>query len=149
MAAVNRYRADLRELQFLLFEQFGIDELLGAPPFEAWGPDEVRLVLDEVYRFACEISGPLNAVGDEQGCRLNEGQVAAPDGFRDAWTRLHQAGWNMLSADPELGGQGAPITLQSLADELLSGSNTSFQMYPGLTSGAAELIECFGTEAQR
>ncbi len=147
--AVNRYRADLRELQFLLFEQFGLGDLLGQPPFADWGPDEVKLVLDEVYRYACEVSGPLNGIGDSQGARLVDGQVKAPTGFADAWAKLYEAGWQQLSAEAEFGGQGAPLTLQNLADELISGSNTSFQMYPSLTTGAAELIVSFGTDAQR
>ncbi len=147
--AINRYRADLRELEFVAFEQLGLHELLGQPPFDAWGADEVKLVLNEVHRFACEVSGPLNSIGDQEGCRLIDGQVHAPSGFHQAWKKLHEAGWAILSAHAEWGGQGAPLTLQALANELLSGSNTSFQMYAGLTVGAAELIVSFGTEAQK
>ncbi|HKU44108.1 MAG TPA: acyl-CoA dehydrogenase [Polyangiales bacterium] len=147
--AVNRYRADLREFEFVLFEQLKLQELLGKPPFEAWGVDEVKMVLPEVYRFACEVSGPLNQVGDQIGCKLVDGQVKTPEGFREAWKRLHEAGWNTLSAEAEHGGQGAPRTLGSVVTELISGSNTSFQMYGGLTLGAAELIMSFGTEQQK
>ncbi len=39
--AQNRYKADLREMRFLLFEQFKLGEVLGQAPFEAWGQDEV------------------------------------------------------------------------------------------------------------
>src|SRR3954466_15385096 len=70
VARINRYKADLRELHFLLFEQFKIQELLGKAPFEAWGEDEVRGSIAECYRFVREVLGPLNAVGDAQGCRL-------------------------------------------------------------------------------
>ena len=41
--AINRYKADLREISFLLFEQFKLDELLGKAPFEGWGEDEVKI----------------------------------------------------------------------------------------------------------
>ena len=44
---INRYKADLREFQFLLFEQFKLGELLGKAPFEAWGPDEVKTSIAE------------------------------------------------------------------------------------------------------
>ena len=30
----------------------------------AWGRDEVSMVLDEAYKFSCEVLGPINAVGD-------------------------------------------------------------------------------------
>jgi alkylation response protein AidB-like acyl-CoA dehydrogenase len=147
--AVNRYRADLREIEFVLFEQFKLQDLLGRPPFQEWGPDEVKLVLSEVYRYACEVSGPLSAIADREGCKLIDGQVYTPSGFRQAWSKLHEAGWAILAADNEYGGQDAPMTLQALSNELISGSNTSFQMYAGLTLGAAELIVSFGTPAQR
>ena len=44
--AQNRYKADLREMRFLLFEQFKLGEVLGQPPFDAWGPDEIVMVLE-------------------------------------------------------------------------------------------------------
>jgi alkylation response protein AidB-like acyl-CoA dehydrogenase len=146
---VNRYKADLREIEFVLFEQLKLQELLGKPPFEAWGRDEVELVLPEVYRFATEVSGPLNQTGDLEGCKLKDGHVKTPSGFIEAWKKLNEAGWGVLSAEPEFGGQGAPRTLGSVVTEILSGSNTSFQMYSGLTLGAAELIASFGTEQQK
>jgi len=147
--AVNRYKADLREIQFVLFEQLKLQELLGKAPFENWGLDDVQLVLPEVYRFACEGSGPLNQVGDQEGCKLIAGQVKAPSGFKEAWRRLYEAGWATLTAEPEFGGQAAPRTLGAVVTELISGSNTSFQMYGGLTLGAMELIASFGTDEQK
>jgi alkylation response protein AidB-like acyl-CoA dehydrogenase len=48
-----------------------------------------------------------------------------------------------------MGGQGAPFTLSALSEEMISGSNTAFNMYPGLSMGAAEVIQHFGTDAQR
>jgi alkylation response protein AidB-like acyl-CoA dehydrogenase len=147
--AINRYKADLREIEFVLFEQLKLGDLLGQPPFEAWGTDEVKMVLSEVQRFAYEVSGPLNSVGDQEGCKLVDGQVLTPSGFREAWQRLHEAGWSILSVEAAHGGQGAPLTLQAVANELISGSNTSFQMYGGLTLGAAELIISFGTASQK
>jgi alkylation response protein AidB-like acyl-CoA dehydrogenase len=147
--AVNRYKADLREIQFVLFEQLKLQELLGKPPFEAWGLEDIQLMLPEVYRFATEVSGPLNQIGDQEGCKLIDGHVKAPTGFKEAWKRLHEAGWGTLSAPSEWGGQDAPHTLGAVVTELISGSNTSFQMYSGLTLGAAELIASFGTDEQK
>src|SRR4051794_3431731 len=104
----NRYKADLRELQFLLFEQFPIEDVLGKKPFEAWGKDECLMVLDESYKFACEVLGPLNAVGDREGCRIEDGRVKTPTGFKEAWDKLHEAGWKTVGLDPEFDGQGSP-----------------------------------------
>jgi alkylation response protein AidB-like acyl-CoA dehydrogenase len=147
--AVNRYKADLREIEFVLFEQLKLQELLGKSPFEQWGLEEVKMVIPELYRFATEVSGPINQIGDQEGCKLIDGHVKTPSGFKEAWQRLREAGWSGLAVETEHGGQGAPRTLGSVGTELMSGSNTSFQMYSGLTMGAAELISSFGTDEQR
>ena len=146
---INRYKADLREFTFLLFEQFKLGELLGKEPYEGWGEEEVRTSLAECYRFAREVLGPLNVVGDIEGCKLKDGKVVTPTGFKDAWKKLYEAGWKAISVPPELGGAGAPRSVQVLIEEMLSGSNTAFNMYPGLAYGAAEVIEQFGTPEQK
>lgn len=147
--AQNRYKADLREMQFLLFEQFGFGDLLGKEPFAEWGPEEVKMVLDECYRFATEVLGPINAVGDREGVKLEGGEVKVPAAYETAWKKLYEAGWRQLAVPQEYGGQGAPATLQAVAEELFSGANPAFMMYPGLSHGAAELIAEFGTPEQR
>jgi len=147
--AINRYKADLREMSFLLFEQFKVGDVLGKAPFEAWGEDEVKTTLGEVYRWVKEVTGPLNVVGDMQGCKLEGGRVVTPTGFKDAWNKLYEAGWNSIGVSPEYGGAGSPAAVQVLVLELLAGSNPAFAMYPGLAHGAAEVIQHFGTPEQK
>jgi alkylation response protein AidB-like acyl-CoA dehydrogenase len=144
----NWYKADLREMWFVLFEQFKFGELVGREPFAAWGVEEAKAVLQELYRFAKDVLGPLNATGDRQGCHLEAGQVHAPKAFKEAWRQLYEAGFKTVSVKPEHGGQGAPQMLHVLVEEILSGSNSAFNMYPGLASGAAEVIQQCGTPAQ-
>jgi alkylation response protein AidB-like acyl-CoA dehydrogenase len=146
---INRYKADLREFTFLLFEQFRMGEILGASPFAAWGAEDVKTTLVECYRWAREVTGPLNATGDREGCRLQGGRVETPSGFKEAWTSLYEAGWKSVGVDGEYGGAGAPRAVQLLVEELLSGANVAFNMYSGLTYGAAEVLEVFGTPEQK
>jgi alkylation response protein AidB-like acyl-CoA dehydrogenase len=145
----NRYKADLREIRFLLFEQFRLDELLGTGPFEAWGRDDVLMAMDGAYKFACEVFGPLNAVGDRVGCRIEGGRVTTPPGFKEAWKRLYEAGWKSVALSSAHDGQGGPFSLYIVLDEFLAGANTALHMYSGLAYGAAEVIEHFGTSRQR
>jgi alkylation response protein AidB-like acyl-CoA dehydrogenase len=147
--AYNRYKADLRELRFLLFEQFRLDELLGKAPFAAWGRDECVATLGECYRWVREVIGPLNTVADAEGCRLEGGHVITPRGFKEAWKSLYEAGWKQLAVDAEWGGAEAPHSLQVLVEEMISGANTAFSMYSGLAFGAAEVIATFGTDEQK
>ena len=147
--AQNLYKADLREVNFVLFEQFKLGEILSKDPYEGWGEEEVKAVLQGCYRFCCEVLGPLNGPGDEQGCRLENGQAYVPEGFKQAWDALYEAGWKTLGVLPEFDGQGAPKALFVMAEEMITGANTAFSMYPGLAHGAAELIEAFGTHEQK
>jgi alkylation response protein AidB-like acyl-CoA dehydrogenase len=148
--AQNRYKADLRDMRFVLFEQFRLGELLGGDSkFADWDVDAINEVLNQAYRFACDVLGPLNAVGDRHGCKVVDGEVKTPPGFKAAWTKFYEAGWKSLAVEPEHGGQGAPLTLQVLVEELMSGANVAFGMYPGLAHGAAEVVTVFATAEQR
>jgi alkylation response protein AidB-like acyl-CoA dehydrogenase len=146
---INRYKANLRDLSFLLFEQFGLQELLGKAPYQDWGREEVESVLDEVYSWVQKYLGPYNAIGDQEGCRLENGSVKVPTGFKEAWKALYEAGWRSLAVEEKFGGQNGPFSLSMLAEEMMCGANTSFNMYPALTQGAADVIIEFGTPEQQ
>ena len=147
--AINRYKADLRELSFVLFEQFRVHELSGRAPYSEMGEAETREILKSTYKFATDVLGPLNSVGDRVGCRLEDGRVITAPGFKEAWTLLHEQGIKLLGVPTEYGGLNAPQSVVVGVEELLSGANTAFNMYPGLAFGAAELIGQCGTEAQK
>ena len=145
---INRYKADLRDYKFLLFEQFRLQDVLGAAPYEDWDRDNVEMVMGELYKWACDVLGPLHSVGDA-GCKLENGKVTTPPGFQQAWKSLYEAGWGGLSVPTEYGGQAGPATLYTVSEEIMSGANTAFTMYPALTMGVAEVIHAHGTEAQK
>jgi len=149
MSNQNYYKANLRDLSFLLFEQFHLEELLGKAPYASWGKDEVTAVLEEAYGWVQKHMGPYNASGDAEGCRLEHGQVRVPSGFSDAWKALFEAGWRTLAVEEKYGGQAGPMTLAMMVEEFMCGSNTSFNMYPALTQGAADVIVAFGTPEQQ
>ncbi len=144
----NYYKADLRDYKFLFFEQFQLDTLLGQGELEDWGKEEVETVLDGLYQWSCDVLGPLNGSGDRQGCRIENGRVITPDGFAKAWKEVYKNGWRELGVPPEHGGQGGPYSLYVATDEIQSGANTSFAMYPGLSEGVLNVVLKFGTEEQ-
>ncbi len=147
--AQNQYKADLREYSFALFEQFGLRDILAEPPFDGFTEEDVKMLLSECYRFSCDVLGPLNRIGDEHGSRLENGAVVTAPGFKEAWNKLYEAGWKSLGVSPEYDGQGAPKLVQYIAEEMMSGANAAFNLFPGLAYGAAELIEECGTAEQR
>ncbi len=146
---INHYKTDLRDMHFLLFELYRLDALFGKEPYKEWAVDDAKMILQEVYKWSCEVIGPLNRSGDVQGCTLENGRVTTPDGFKKAWDSLYEAGWRQLAAPEEWGGSAAPFALAVLVGEMLSGANTAFNMYSGLTEGMAEVVEVFGSDEQK
>ena len=101
-SAINRYKADLREMFFVLFEQFGFNDIAGQGPYDGWDEETAKSILNETYRFAREVMGPLNGSGDREGCRLVDGSVITPKGFKDAWKKLAEAGIKQVSVPESL-----------------------------------------------
>ena len=60
----NRYRADLRDIMFVLLEQHRVGELLGEPPRGGWGGEEVRDVVSAAYKIFCYVLGQINYRGN-------------------------------------------------------------------------------------
>ncbi len=138
------YDAPLRDMRFVLHELHGLDRMRDG--FPDLGPELVDSVLEEAARFASEVLLPLNAPGDE-GCRLENGVVRTPAGFRDAYDAYREGGWPSLAGDPAHGGQGLPECVAALVKEIVCSANLSFSLYPGLTRGATEALSRHGSEA--
>ena len=92
---------------------------------------------------------PLNAVGDREGCRLENGVVRTPTGFRAAFDLVREGGWTGLDCDPAYGGQGMPYVLATAVGQMAAAANMAFNMYQGLTHGAYSAIHAHGSEEQK
>ena len=89
-----------------------IDEIAALPGYEAAARAEpVDAILDEAGEFAGEVLAPLNAVGDRERSRLENGVVRTPAGFKAAYERSSPAAGTALPFDPAHGGQGLPLAL--------------------------------------
>ncbi len=144
------YKAPLRDMKFLLHEVFDYDEHYKTlPGGEEATPDVVDAILEESARFAESEIAPLNQSGDEEGCRLENGKVITPKGFKEAYQTYKDSGWPSLSHPPEHGGQGLPMSLGLIKHEIIATANWSWSMYPGLSIGAMNTIFLHGTEEQK
>lgn len=142
------YIAPVEDMTYLLNEVFKASESFATlPEFGEVNTELVRTILEEAGRFCAEVLQPLNQAADIEGCRLEAGLVHTPRGFPDAYRRFVEAGWPGLSAPGAFGGQGLPRTVQILVDEMLSGANLSFGLFPGLSRGAVEAVEAHASEA--
>ncbi len=146
------YTPPLRDMQFVMHEVLKVTEdLKSMPRYADVDADTVNAVLEEAGKFATEVLLPLNAVGDEQGCKIDQAthEVSTPEGFKQAYAQYVQAGWPSLSADPEWGGQGLPLVLNQCLYEMLNSCNQAWTMYPGLTHGAYAALGTHGSAQQQ
>jgi alkylation response protein AidB-like acyl-CoA dehydrogenase len=141
--------ADRRDVDFVLHEQLNVGELSKHEKFEEFNKKTVDLIISEARNLAIKEILPTLKEGDEQGCRLENGEVFVPDSFKRAYDLFIEGEWLAMPEDPEYGGQGMPRTVALAAGDYFNGANYAFMMYPGLTHGAALLVEAFGTERQK
>jgi alkylation response protein AidB-like acyl-CoA dehydrogenase len=149
---MGQYVAPLRDMQFVLHELLKVeDEFKQLPAHAEIDKDIINQVLEEGGKFASEVIFPLNHSGDREGCHLDKEThvVKTPAGFKEAYQKYVEAGWPSLSADPEFGGQGLPITINNSFYEMLNSSNQAWTMYPGLSHGAYECLHEHGTPEQK
>ena len=144
------YRAPVREHTFILRDVLNIDAYSNLPGFADASMDTVEQILEEGAKFAEGVLAPLNHIGDVQGCTWSpDNTVKTPDGFKDAYHQMVEAGWPALGSDPAYGGQGLPAVVNVAFSEMTSSANMAFGMYPGLTHGAYSAIREGGTEEQK
>ncbi len=141
--------ADRRDVDFVLHEQLNVGALSEHEKYAEFNKKTVDLIISEARNLAIKEILPTFKEGDEQGCRLENGQVYVPESFKRAYDLFVEGEWVAMPEDPEYGGQGMPRTVALAAGDYFNGANYAFMMYPGLTHGAALLVEAFGTERQK
>ena len=144
---MSAYAAPLKDMRFVLNELAGLAEVAKLPEFEEATPDTVDAILEEASKFASEVLDPINLSGDQEGSKLSDGEVRTPRGFRDAYRKFCDGGWNALPFEHEWGGQGLPRLVSTPVQEMWKSSNLSFSLCPLLTQGAVEALLLRGSDA--
>jgi len=147
---VTSYAAPLTEMRFALDAIAGLGEIAALPGYETAASNEtVDAILEEAAKFAGEVLAPLNAVGDRERSRLENGTVCTPTGFKAAYDAFVACGWNALAMPEEHGGQGLPLALGIAVLEMWTSANLAFSLCPILTQAAIELLATYGSDEQR
>ncbi len=136
---------DERDIKFQLHEVFNIGEtLLGKGRYTDHDVDMCNMVLDQAQKFAeVEIAPtypdevhrkPVEAV-------FKDGKVFAPEAYHRLYKLYCEGGWMTTADSPEVGGQAFPFIIGAACANMFLAANQAFLMYPGLTHGAARLVE--------
>ncbi len=146
---MSNYKAPIRDMQFVMRELAGLEEIAQLPGNEEVSVDLVDAILDEADKFAVGVLAPLNRVGDEIGASWKDREVTTAPGWKDAYTQFIDAGWTALPGDPNYGGQGLPKLLSTAVMEMWKSANMAFSLCPMLTTGAIEALLLRGSDEQK
>ncbi|HPV49728.1 MAG TPA: acyl-CoA dehydrogenase [Smithellaceae bacterium] len=136
---------DERDIKFQLNEVFNIGEtILGKGRYADHDLEMCNMVLDQAQKFAeADIAPtypdevhrkPVEAV-------FKDGKVYAPEAYHRLYKLYCEGGWMTTSDSPEVGGQSFPFIIGAAVANMFLAANQAFLMYPGLTHGAARLME--------
>ena len=141
--------ADRRDMDFVLYEQMEIEDLLGYERYEGLNRKVFDMIVSEARTFALKELVPTYAEGDHVGLSFEKGQVKVPGCFHRPHKLLIEGEWTALNEDPELGGQGLPSSIGMAVAEYIVGGNYPLVNYARMGHGTGKMVELFGTELQK
>jgi len=143
------FKYDVRDLQFILKEWLPMEEVLACERFkENYSVDDIDMFLNEGYKVAREVVNPINAEGDKNGAKLENGVVTPAPGYKEAFRFIQENGWGSSSECIGIDG-GMPLSMFKAIFEMNQAACPALLSYIKLTSGAANLIIRFGTDKER
>src|SRR4051795_2836291 len=148
---MGHYKANLRDIEFNLFEVFGRGELLGTGPYADIDEETARSLLGEMRALA---EGPLAAVSPAPPPTPPvfdpaTSTVTLPESFKKSYRTYVEGGWDRLPLPTELGGPGLPRSISRAAAEMVLGANPAIHMYACGPAFAYILHECGNDEQKK
>ena len=140
------YKAPLKDYKFLIRDFLNSESSDSVFKNSELNIEDLDLILEEAAKLCEEKLLPINQSGDTEGCLFNKGKVTTPRGFKEAYKNFVKNGWQGITVSKKYGGQELPYFINMFLDEMISSSNMSFGLYPGLTSNAIDAIEKSASE---
>ena len=149
----TNYTAPMNEVRFLLNDVWDVPshyEKMENTGGAYADKDMTDAVLTEMAKFCENELSPLNECADKEGCTwVDEHTVTTPTGFKEAYAKYVEGGWQGLNYSEEYGGQGLPYSMSLFATEMAATANWTWTMYPGLSKGAINTIIEHGTDSMK
>jgi len=128
---MSHYIANLRDIEFCLFDLLGRDKVMGTAPYGEVDRETAVGMLEEMKRL-CENDLAASFVeGDRVGAILNKetGNVTLPESFKKSYKAYVDGEWWRLDAPVELGGMKVPPSVRWAMAEMVLGSNPAIHIY--------------------
>jgi hypothetical protein len=147
---MGHYKANLRDIEFNLFEVFDRESILGAGPYADVDADTVRSLLRELRALA---EGPLaesfaDADRNPPVFDPETHTVTLPESFKNSYRALTDGGWDRLGVAAELGGPGLPSSVVWAGGEMIIGAAPAIHMYAA-GPGFAQVLHRLGNADQQ
>jgi alkylation response protein AidB-like acyl-CoA dehydrogenase len=128
---MSHYIANLRDIEFCLFELLGIEKVFGTSTFSELDRATAMGMLEEVKRLAENDLAASFVEGDRVGAILNNenGNVTLPESFKKSYKAYIDGEWWRLDAPVELGGMQIPASVRWAIAEMVLGSNPAIHLY--------------------
>ena len=122
---MSHYKSNLRDIEFNLFELFGLQDKLGTGVFEEMDVDTVKSILGEVERLATNELAASFVEADRNPPVFDPKTFTAPvsDAFKKSYDAWMDSGFWALGIPEEIGGQAAPASLLWTCAEMVLGAN--------------------------
>jgi len=134
-----------RNLKFLLYEVFQAEDLCAYPYFEEHSREIFDMVVATALKMGRDLLFPCFQEMDKIPPEFIDGEVRVHRAVGEFMKECGEGGWIAANAPFELEGQQLPILITSACRFIFSAANYSAAVYPLLTTGAAHLIESFGS----
>jgi alkylation response protein AidB-like acyl-CoA dehydrogenase len=147
---MSHYKSNLRDLEFNLFEVFGVDKLMGTEAYPDIDVETARSVLAETARMAHDDLGVSYLSSDREPPVFDPAthSVVMPDAFKKSYQSFMDAEFWRMDLPSGLDGTPAPRALWWAFAEMVLGSNAPIWMYASGPSFATTLWR-EGTEEQK
>ncbi|MEM6663408.1 MAG: acyl-CoA dehydrogenase [Pseudomonadota bacterium] len=140
------YRVPIEEMIFCAEKVIGQSALAGFERYEE-ATDETRAaILEEAAKMAEGALAPINRNGDLYPARLENGVVRCSPGYQEGYDAIAEGGWVGLSASPEYGGMGLPISFATYLNEMMASACLSLSLNPLMTQGQIEALEAHASD---
>ena len=140
---------DDRLVDLILRDVVDAESLTALPYFADHSRETFELYLGSCRRLAREVLFSAYRPMDEEPPVFEDGRVRLHPRMKQIVPQLVELGIVSATRPAEVGGQQLPITVATLAHAYLMAGNLSAAALVGLTTGAAHLIESFGSDDVR
>jgi len=134
------YAAPVNAMHYLLRHGVDIDSVLALDAHSDTNHDLISDILQGAASFAQDVLAPINWQGDQNGSKLEDGNVTAAPGFADAYKAFVESGWQGIAAPTEIGGMGLPQAVACATNEMFYAANMAFGLCPMLTASATKAL---------